>query len=109
MELISCLGTCISSFLKLEKSPLNTYIYYFSNCLILNCTTWETARFQVSACGIFLSSLAMPNVYGVYMTTLEDLLMKCIHCAYQKELSTSTWFMVRSVWVRHLHNFLKWQ
>lgn len=70
MELINCLGTCISSFLKLEKSPLNTYIYYFSNCLILNCTTWETARFQVNACGIFLSSLAMPNIYGVYMTTL---------------------------------------
>lgn len=41
-------------------------------------------RFQVSACGIFLSSLAMPNGYGVYMTTLEDLLMKCIHCALPK-------------------------
>lgn len=26
-----------------------------------------------------------------------------------KELSTSTWLMVNSVWVRHLHNFLKCQ
>lgn len=26
-----------------------------------------------------------------------------------KELSTNTWLMVNSVWVRHLHNFLKCQ
>lgn len=108
---VSCLGMCISSFLLLEKSPLNAYICYFSNDLILHCATWGTAGFQVSTSGIFLSSPAIQNVCGFYMTTLEVLMMKCIHCIqlYQKELSTSTSFMVRSVWVRHLHNFLKWQ
>jgi len=108
---VSWLGMCISSFLILEKSPLNAYIHYFSNGLIFHCATWGTAGFQVSTNGIFLSSLAIQNVYGVYMTTLEVLLMKCIHCIqlYQKSLSTSTCFMVRSVWVRHLHNFLKRQ
>jgi len=59
-------------------------MYYFSNCLIL-CAAWETATFQRSANGgIFLSSPAMPNVYRVYMPTLEFLLMKCSHCASSK-------------------------
>lgn len=60
-------------------------MYYFSNCFILLCATWETARFQINANGgIFLSSPAMPNVYGVYIPTLEFLLMKCSHCASSK-------------------------
>lgn len=34
--------------------------------------------------GIFLSSSDMPNVQGVYLPTLEFLLMKCGHCASLK-------------------------
>lgn len=67
-----------------EKRPVSTYMYYLSNCLIL-CAAWQAAKFQMNVNGgIFLSIPAMPNVYGVYMPTLEVLLMKCSHCASSK-------------------------